>query len=111
MNRAIRIEMDREADAAYIALSDNEIVRTRQLTEEVNVDLDEFDVVVGIEVLGLKANIPFDRLREVHVRSEVIDLIQLIRPNVDGFVLSATSVSAGGAAATPQAKSPQLQLN
>lgn len=108
MSSQVRIELDPEADAAYISLSDAEVVRTRQLTEEVMVDLDEFDVAVGIEVLGLRASIPFDLLRdEVHIRSEVIDVIRLIRPNIDSFVLSAMSRSAGSVSATPH-RAPAL---
>jgi len=91
--RAVRIELDPRADAAYIALSDGEVVDTVQISSDVLVDLDAFGVVVGIEVLRLAAELPTLRLKnEWHVHSEVIDLLDFIRPDVKTFVASASSV-------------------
>lgn len=102
MSSSIRIELDHEADAAYIVLSERPVARTRQLTPEVLVDLDEFEVAVGIEVLGLDASIPFDVLvSELHIHSDVIEVIKLIRPSVQSFVLRATSASAGSVHPNP----------
>jgi len=99
-NSPVRIELDYDANAAYIALSDNDVERTVQLTSEVLVDLDVTHVVVGIEVLSLVAEIPFDRLvHECHVHSDVIELIKAIRPNVHTFVLQTRSQGAGAKAA------------
>lgn len=93
---AIRIDLDAEAQAGYVTLSDEPIVRTRQLTDSVLVDLDAMDMVVGIEVLSVDAEIPFARLEsECHVHSNVIELLRLIKPNVGAFVIRANSAAEG----------------
>lgn len=56
----ICVEIDRQADAGYIHLSVATVERTKAVTEAVNVDLNEQDRVVGIEVLSLEAEIPFE---------------------------------------------------
>lgn len=57
------------------------------MTPEVNVDTDKLGVVVGIEVLTLTAEIPYDALiANHHVRSEVVDALRRIRPRLSTFV-------------------------
>jgi uncharacterized protein YuzE len=98
---AIRIELDAEAQAAYVAVSDGEVASTQALTESVLVDLDAMGMVVGIEVLSLDTEIPFARLEgECHVHSSVIDVLSLIKPNVGAFVLMTTSGAEGIATGT-----------
>ncbi|MDP9904547.1 DUF2283 domain-containing protein [Arthrobacter bambusae] len=83
----IRVEVDHNADAAYIALVDSPVAETVEIAEHVLVDLDEYRVVVGIEVLKLTARIPFDDLnRTFHVRSELVDLLRKIQPSISGFL-------------------------
>ena len=87
MTPKMRVHIDHEADAAYIELSQNKVVRTVEVTDAVLLDLDEFNVAVGVEVLELSAEIPFTRLHtEFHVHSEVVELLRLIRPSVAGFI-------------------------
>lgn len=82
----IRVHIDEAADAAYIELSKNKVVRTVEVTESILLDLDEFNIAVGVEVLELTAEIPFVRLNtEYHVHSDVVDLLRMIYPNVKGF--------------------------
>lgn len=89
----VRVDLDLSADAAYIGLSEEPVVRTVSLTDEVMVDLDEMGVVVGVEVLSLSAEIPFSRLEcECHVHSDVIDVIRTIRPDVGTFVAQIATV-------------------
>jgi uncharacterized protein YuzE len=77
------VSVDIEANAAYITMSDEKVVTTKQVTDEVLVDLDAMRVVVGIEVLRVDAPIPFQRLiDEFHVHSDDVELLRLIRPNV-----------------------------
>lgn len=79
----IVVEIDNELDAAYIRLSPESVKRTVEIGEDVMVDLDEFDVVVGIEVLSLDATIPFSHLKDVlHVRSDVVEILRSIQPSV-----------------------------
>lgn len=91
---SIKITIDPMVDAAYIRLSDEEVTSTRAVTEDVNIDLDRFRCVVGIEVLTLDAEIPFsDLITKYHVVSDVVESLRLIRPSVSGFV---TNVQADG---------------
>lgn len=57
----VRLEIDHTAGAAYVTLSDAEVVSTVEVTDEVCIDLDAFGVAVGIEILNLAAQIPMDR--------------------------------------------------
>jgi len=87
MNPSISVHIDHEADAAYIQLSKEKVVRTVEVTDSVLIDLDEYNIAVGIEVLELSAELPFTRLHtEYHVHSDVVDILRLIRPSVAGFI-------------------------
>lgn len=80
---SLTVDLDLDAYTGYIGLSDNDVVRTRQLNDEVLVDLDEFGMVVGIEFLRLDAEIPFSRLTdEFHVHSDVVERIRALRPSL-----------------------------
>lgn len=79
----VQVEIDRTADAAYVRLSKKPVARTQQLTDTVLVDLDNLDMVIGIEVLGLDTPIPIDDLTaQFHVGSTVVDTIQSLRPTI-----------------------------
>jgi uncharacterized protein YuzE len=91
----VRVEIDRNVNAAYVTVSAEPVFRSVQVTEDVLVDLDRFDVVVGVEVLSLAAELPVDRLMaEFHVHSEVIAALRRVRPSVGGF-LSLTQSAEG----------------
>lgn len=47
----MKIEYDNEIDALYIRLQEKEVERTVEITEGVNIDLDEFGKLIGLEVL------------------------------------------------------------
>jgi uncharacterized protein YuzE len=81
------LTVDFTADAAYLTLSDNEIVETCEVATGVLVDLDDMRVVVGVEVLALDVHIPRDRLvTDYHMRSEDLAVLDNIRPTVTSFV-------------------------
>ncbi|MDQ0094622.1 DUF2283 domain-containing protein [Paeniglutamicibacter psychrophenolicus] len=87
------LEVDTDADAAYIRLSSAPVSKTVEATSDVLIDLDEFNVVVGVEVLTLSAAIPFTQLHEdFHVRPEVVANLQRIRPTVSSFTSLTTGV-------------------
>ena len=50
----VEITEDRQADAAYIHLSDENVHETIEVTDTVSVDLDSNGNPVGVEVLTLK---------------------------------------------------------
>lgn len=102
MNLKIALDVDTDADAAYIRLTTEPIVRTVELNDEVSIDLDEFGVAVGVEVLALNAEIPFTELHTLyHVHSEVIQHLQSIRPTVASFMSLSTGTD-GEAAVRPR---------
>jgi len=74
------VSIDYEADAAYLTLTSKAVARTCKLTDDVLVDLDEFDMVVGVELLSLAALLPVDQLiTEFHVPSERLELFRETR--------------------------------
>lgn len=80
---SIKVTVDSTVDAAYIQLSDEAVVRTVKLESAIAVDLDAMNVVVGIEVLNIDTDLPFQRLKdEFHVHSSVVDLLQKLRPTL-----------------------------
>jgi uncharacterized protein YuzE len=81
------LTVDFGADAAYLLLSDNDVVETCEVSTGVLVDLDDMRVVVGVEVLALDTFIPRDRLiTEYHLRFEDLSVLDQIRPSVTKFV-------------------------
>lgn len=47
----MKVSVDRNADAAYIKVSNHPVVSTRQVSECGNVDVDKDGAIVGIELL------------------------------------------------------------
>jgi uncharacterized protein YuzE len=77
--------VDTEANAAYLQLSDEEVARTIVFSEDIYVDVDQMDMVVGIEVLDLGVQVPLDDLAtRFHISSEtyakVLDTISWVEP-------------------------------
>ena len=84
---SITIEVDTVLHTAYIQLSNEDVVKTVDLDDRIQIDLDRFGVAVGIEVLDEGAPLPFTELVEMfHVHSDVIDLLRLIRPDVSSYL-------------------------
>lgn len=82
-----KLEIDLDAQAAYIRMRDEPVVSTEEVADDVLVDLDEYRVVVGVEVLTLTAKIPFsDLARNYHVHSDVIEHLRQIQPSIAGFL-------------------------
>lgn len=89
---SVAIHIDPETDAGYIRLRETDIAETVELTDLVLLDLDEFKVAAGIEVLSLAANIPFARLhREFHVPSATVELVRQIQPTLGTFLQNVTT--------------------
>jgi uncharacterized protein YuzE len=65
---AFQVKIDFDADAAYLRLSHERVARTRRFdgSEAVLVKLDASGRPVGIEVIGLKTELPIDRLAQVY---------------------------------------------
>lgn len=85
---SIDVSYDLVLNVAYIRTMDRPVARTCELTEEVLVDLDEFGVLVGIELLSMQAELPLTDLRDrFHVPADVLTVLNLLRPSV-GFHLT-----------------------
>lgn len=96
----IKIAYDATVDATYITLSDKKIVRTVQFNDDIMIDVDQYDMAVGVEILDQYAPLPFTELCDkYHVHSDVIALLKLIRPDVNSFLR--LTVGNDGAATTP----------
>ena len=99
------VSVDIEADVAYVAMSREPVASTKQITNEVLVDLDAMNVVVGVEVLRIDAVIPFQRLvDEFHVNSSDVELLRLLRPSVGATV----SLRQGADGVAAPARQPML---
>jgi len=86
-DQRVVVEVDRVASCAYVRFGDQPVARSVAHTEEINIDLDEYGMVVGIEVLDLAARMPFTALiSEYHVDSAKVDLLRNICPTIPGFV-------------------------
>ncbi|GAA3305409.1 MULTISPECIES: DUF2283 domain-containing protein [Glutamicibacter] len=85
------LEMDHDANAAYIQLTNSPVSKTVEVSQQVLVDLDEMNVAVGIEILSLHAEVPFSTLRDqFHIHSDVIAQLQMVQPTVSSFATFST---------------------
>lgn len=88
----LTLELDEDADAAYLKVGTGEVVQTVEYNESIMIDLDAYGMVVGIEILGGgSVEIPVDDLvSKYHIRSAVADLLQ----RMDSEVASRSVASA-----------------
>jgi uncharacterized protein YuzE len=85
------LTVDTDARAAYLLVSEGDVVRTVEVTDAVLLDLDSYDMVVGVEVLELDAEIPSNLEHDYHVPSGSIEFLNRIKPNVTTFMASAST--------------------
>lgn len=91
VNITPKLEIDLDAEAAYLRLADSAITSTKNVTEAVLVDLDELNMVVGIEVLDLDTAIPFSVLTDkFHVHSEQMVALRQLGRTPRSFMLNAS---------------------
>ena len=65
------IIIDPAVGACHISLSDRPVASTEEFSDNILVDLDEFGVVIGIEVLDLDAELPLtDLCRQLHIHKD-----------------------------------------
>lgn len=58
----IRMHYDAEADAAYLRFSAEAIIESEEVAPGIVLDYDATGKMVGMEVLGARANLPADAL-------------------------------------------------
>jgi uncharacterized protein YuzE len=59
----MKIRIDRESDALYFRLDDDEIVESQEVQPGIILDFDENGRVVGIEILSLSTRFAPEQLR------------------------------------------------
>lgn len=96
----LNVAVDLFAEAAYIKMGPGPVARTEEVSDKILIDLDEFGVVVGLEVLSLDAEIPFTRLTtDFHIHSNVVEHLRGLYPSVGHFMSMTTGTD--GVAARP----------
>lgn len=84
--------IDLTAEAAYLRLSHDPVAKTREVTEAVMVDLNELNVVVGVELLDFDTPVPIERLtKDFHVHSRQLDELRKLGAPAKTFLLSTQS--------------------
>jgi uncharacterized protein YuzE len=64
---AMRMKVDREADALYIRFDDAKIVESEEVSDGIVLDFDEKGRVVGLEMLGVRQRFPTADLTRMDV--------------------------------------------
>jgi uncharacterized protein YuzE len=89
----LTVEVDQAAGTAYLRLSDRAVARTEEFNDWILVDLDEFNMVVGLEFLSTTDDIPLeDLVSRYHIRREAVDLLLAVETSV----ANRTNIDAAG---------------
>lgn len=100
----VTVNIDTVVNSAYITLSEQQVARTVEYSDHILVDVDEFELAVGIEFLDLGTQLPIDDLAATfHLHSDVVDLLRLIGPDVVSFP-RLTSGTGGQSSATSRSE-------
>lgn len=93
----MRIEYDREADALYISLQDKEVFRTVEISEGINIDIDEQGKLIGLEVLDAVDRYSLSDIFDLKMENLFIDDAILSRRGIEktGAALNAAESGAG----------------
>ncbi|GGU29020.1 DUF2283 domain-containing protein [Lentzea flava] len=94
----LSLEIDQQAGAAYLQFSSEQVARSVEFSDVIIVDLDEHNVVVGIELLDLAQSVPLDSLVErFHIRTEALALLmQSLRSSTSTTAIGGSAPSAAG---------------
>jgi len=71
----MKITYDKEADALYIKLSSKKPDGTVELKENVNIDVDEKDSIIGIEILNASKRLSLKSFTSYEVSPELLKAI------------------------------------
>jgi len=69
----MKIEYDKEADAIYICLQDKEVAKTVEISDSVNVDLDENGDFIGIEVIDATQRYSLSEIFNLSMENLIFD--------------------------------------
>lgn len=91
----ISVSIDHIAGTGYLRFSGAQVVRTDEFDDATLVDLDEYGMVIGIEILDLGAQVPLDALLErYHITTQAAALLRAVRDHSQHRV-TPTAVPAG----------------
>lgn len=86
------LEVDVTAGAAYLQLSDGEISKTVEVTPEIQVDLDQLDIAVGVEILDLTKSVPVELIaNRCHIHSDQLAALKWLRGSVNDKIVSSAA--------------------
>jgi len=66
---AMRLTIDKEADALYLRLDEKPVVESEEVQPGVILDYNEKNQVVGVEILRLRQRVPEEALKSVVLSS------------------------------------------
>lgn len=67
----MKITFDKEADAVYIEISNEEFDRNKKIDNETIIDLDKNGRIIGIELLNVSKRMAKDFLSDVQIKNLV----------------------------------------
>ncbi len=67
----MKITFDKEADAVYIEISNEEFVKNKKIDNETIIDLDKNSRIIGIELLNVSKRMAKDFLSDVRIQNLV----------------------------------------
>jgi len=97
-----RLEVDTFGETAYFLVNDKgaEVAKTVEFNDEILVDLDRFEMVVGVEVLTLHAEVPVSQLaQKFHFIPGAREALEFLVPHMR-TAHQKTSISSRGNAST-----------
>jgi uncharacterized protein YuzE len=65
----MKITFDKEADAMYIEVSNNEFAKNKKIDAETIIDLDSNGKIIGIELLNVSKRMTKDFLSDIRVQN------------------------------------------
>jgi uncharacterized protein YuzE len=92
------LRIDPVAESAYLRVSDGAVSRTVAVSDSVMVDVDKFNVVVGVEVIQIPAKMPFRLFQDFHFPGRTQVQVTKLWQQLDGAIqpvdgaLSVTSI-------------------
>jgi uncharacterized protein YuzE len=69
----MKIEYDREVDAVYIYIQHKEVAKTIEISDGVNIDLDEDGKLIGIEIIDATERYPLPDIFNLSTENLVLD--------------------------------------
>ncbi|MFZ0428699.1 MAG: DUF2283 domain-containing protein [Acidobacteriota bacterium] len=69
----MRIEYDREVDALYIRIQEKEVAQSKEVSDDVVLDLDERGRIIGLEVLDATQHYSLSDIFNLSTENLILD--------------------------------------